>query len=276
MSEPAPRRIAIVAAAGKGTRFKHDSPKVLADVGGRPCLARVLEAIAAGLGDHEQYVVVGHRADLVRETVGEAPGRHFVEQDPPRGTGHALQCALQAVPLDTAAEVYFFCGDKPLLTASTIARFRQRFAQGDCGMLFLTGWLEGGPEQVRASRQGRVVAVGDEEQRQALAILERRVIDALPGGTTLLLYDGSAHDFTQQQLLAIREVNVSTYAWRLPDLRQRCAELSDRNAQGELLVTDLVEHYLRHGQVVRTMALSDPREGKGIDTVEQWQEIAAP
>lgn len=272
MAESHSERVAVVAAAGRGTRFHGDGPKVLADVGGRPCLARVLDAIEAGLGPHRQVIVVGHEADAVRAAIGDAPHREYVLQAELRGTGDALRCGLSAVA-DDAAAVYFFCGDKPLLRAETIARFRARFDQGTAPMQFLTGRIEGDDDAVLANRQGRVVLVECDGRPHALGIVERKVIDAMESAQTFRLANGAIHHFTREQLLRIREVNVSTYAWSLPELRQAIRDLSDANAQGELLVTDLVQHFLSRGWPVETVALSDPSEGKGIDTLEQWLEI---
>ena len=265
-------RVAVIAAAGRGSRFQGDGPKVLADVQGVPCLARVIAAIEDGLGDHHQVLVVGHEAEAVREAIGEAGHRSYVVQAEPRGTGHALRCALEAIG-EGADQVYFFCGDKPLLQAGTIARFRAQFEGGAAPMQFLTGRIEGGDERLLNNRQGRVVWVDCHGRRQALAIVERKVIDAVESARPFRLANGAVHHFSRDELLRIREINVSTYAWRLPELRQVIDDLSDDNAQGEFLVTDLVQLFLARGWPVETAALTDPDEGKGIDTLEQLLEI---
>lgn len=273
LSDQPTRRYAVIAAAGRGSRFTHEVPKVLADVGGRPCVQRVLDALESGLGDHEQLIVIGEHGEDVRETIGEAPHRRYVVQNAPRGTGDALLTALAEVPLDADGHLYFFCGDKPLLQTRTVERFRHRFESCQAKMLFLTGRIEGGEEALLGNRQGRVVSVEFDGSPHALGIVERKVIDAVDTGQTFQLYNGVTHHFTRDSLLRIREVNVSTYAWCLPELRGLAGELSDDNAQGEFLVTDLVQTFLRAGHPVQTMALSDPWEGRGIDTVQQWQEI---
>src|SRR5688572_29922136 len=62
---PAPPAMAIVLAAGKGTRMKSELPKVLIPVSGRPMLRYVIDALRAA-GVDRIVVVVGYRADLVR------------------------------------------------------------------------------------------------------------------------------------------------------------------------------------------------------------------
>lgn len=272
MSNGPRRRVAVIAAAGRGKRFLGEVPKVLAEVGGRPCLRRVLDAVEEGLGEHEQLIVVGECGPQIRAVIGDAPHRRYVVQSEPRGTGHALLTALDDITGDAGA-VYFFCGDKPLLSATTVAAFRERFERESAPMLFLTGRIEGDEEALRANQQGRVVSVCHEGRPHALGIIERKVIDAVVEDQTFRLFNGAAHHFTREQLLRIREVNVSTYAWSLPELRELAPLLSDDNAQREYLVTDLVQLFLQAGYPVETMALADPREGKGIDTVRQWEEI---
>jgi len=267
--------LAIIAAAGKGTRFG-ETPKLLAEVQGVPCVRRVVQAVESGLGPHRQIVVVGHAAEQVRAVVGEAPHRTYVYQSVPRGTGDALRQALAAVAGEELEVVYFFCGDKPLLSPQTVARFQELFHRNRPDMMFLTGQLEGDEEAVRASTQGRVIQTnGHLGDGQVLAIVERKEILALQPGEEryFMAPDGSVYAFSREELLGLRQVNVSTYAWKPDLLRQYIGELSDRNAQGEYLVTDLVEIFLRHGCTVRALPLLDPREGKGIDTVQQWEEI---
>jgi bifunctional UDP-N-acetylglucosamine pyrophosphorylase/glucosamine-1-phosphate N-acetyltransferase len=267
------QRIAVIAAAGRGTRFAHTLPKVLAEVGGRPCLQRVIDAVEGGLGEHRQLIVVGGAADQIREAVGEAPHRRYVVQQQARGTGDALRCALASLTDLDHGSVYFFCGDKPLLRPETVTEFRRRFETDQPPMLFLTGSIEGDDQAVMANRQGRVVTVVHNGRPHAMAIVERSAIDSLHGLSRFALCNGAVHAFSRDQLLGIRDVNVSTYAWSLAELRRMVGLLTDDNPQGEVLVTDLVHLYQQHGLAVQTMALGDPHEGRGIDTVPQWQEI---
>ena len=67
---------AIVLAAGKGTRMKSDLPKVLMPVCGRPMIDYVLDALSKG-GVDRAIVVVGYRAELVRDGARRATGRRI-------------------------------------------------------------------------------------------------------------------------------------------------------------------------------------------------------
>src|SRR4249920_3231901 len=92
MSSP----IAIVLAAGKGTRMKSDLPKVLFPVGGRPMVEYVLDALREA-GIERVVVVIGYRGDLVRQALADRPDVQFVEQSPQLGTGHAVMVCRPAV-----------------------------------------------------------------------------------------------------------------------------------------------------------------------------------
>ncbi|MCX7824008.1 MAG: NTP transferase domain-containing protein [Verrucomicrobiae bacterium] len=271
----ADRTLVVIAAAGRGTRFD-SGVKLLADVGGRPCVCRVVETIEAGLGPHRQVVVVGHAAEQVRRALGEAPHRMFVHQPVPRGTGDVLRVALEAVPDERVEIVYFFCGDKPLLTARTVARFHELFLRNQPAMMFLTGRIEGDEQAVAASTQGRVIQTdGHVGEGHVLAIIERKQILAMRPDEErrFIAPDGATYAFSREELLGVRDINASTYAWQAPLLRRYVGELSDDNAQKEYLITDLVEIFQRHRQTVRVLPLLDPREGLGIDTAAQWHEI---
>ena len=88
--------IAIVLAAGKGTRMKSELPKVLCEAGGRPLVSYVIDSLRkAGVG--KIVSVVGYRADLVKETLGSDPDMEFALQEEQLGTGHAVMMCREAV-----------------------------------------------------------------------------------------------------------------------------------------------------------------------------------
>src|ERR1700723_2214664 len=92
INSAAPRIAIAIMAAGKGTRLKSKHPKVLHQVGGKPLLAHVIAAAQQVVPAKDIYVIVGHEADKVGESV-QHTGVQFVMQEPQRGTGHALMCA---------------------------------------------------------------------------------------------------------------------------------------------------------------------------------------
>ena len=59
----------IILAAGKGTRMKSDKPKVLHEIFGKALVGYVIDAVNyTGFVD-ENFVIVGHQADIVEEYI---------------------------------------------------------------------------------------------------------------------------------------------------------------------------------------------------------------
>jgi D-glycero-alpha-D-manno-heptose 1-phosphate guanylyltransferase len=111
---PALDRIPVaILAGGLGTRLRPaigDHAKVVADVGGRPFLARLLDQVAAA-GFRDVVLCVGHRADEVEGALGAAHGPlrlRYSRESEPLGTGGALRLAL---PLLAGPHVLVLNGD---------------------------------------------------------------------------------------------------------------------------------------------------------------------
>lgn len=116
------RWVAIVMAAGAGSRMKSSVPKVAHKLAGRPIVRHVVEA-ARGAGVEKIVVVVGagESADAVRDAAGD--GVAFAVQDEPLGTGHAVDCAREAAA--DADYVLILNGDVPLVMPDTLRQLRE-------------------------------------------------------------------------------------------------------------------------------------------------------
>ncbi|HYO30997.1 MAG TPA: NTP transferase domain-containing protein, partial [Thermomicrobiales bacterium] len=133
MSEPAPdpspthgpRCVAVVLAAGQGSRMRSDLPKPLHPVAGVPMLSHVLRAVAAAEPVRTILVVRPDSTDLPMR-LGLGPDVTVVAQDPPRGTGDALRRAFPVVGDADLVLVVF--ADHPLLDAGTVGRLRDSAA----------------------------------------------------------------------------------------------------------------------------------------------------
>src|SRR4051794_13467453 len=129
---PTPPRVAVILAAGKGTRMKSALPKVLHRAAGRPLLQWVIDAARAA-GCARILVVVGYGAERVREEIA-GDDLVWVLQAEQRGTGHALAQAepeLTALTApDSEALVLVLSGDVPLVTADTLEALAAAAAAG--------------------------------------------------------------------------------------------------------------------------------------------------
>ena len=114
----------LIMAAGKGTRMKSRTPKVLQRLAGRPLLHHVLDQ-AAHLQARSAIVITGHGATEVEAATAGFTGAtahfdlKFVRQEPQLGTGHAVQQAVPHLPADGTAVV--LSGDVPLTQATPCA-----------------------------------------------------------------------------------------------------------------------------------------------------------
>lgn len=228
---------AVILAAGEGTRMRSDRAKVLHEAAGRPLLDHVLAALGS-LNPANIVVVVGHRREQVAAHLAGREIRLAV-QDPPRGTGDAVRCALPLLPED--GEVLVLSGDVPLLTSATLQGLVSAGrAAGAAGALASAILPDGGA-------YGRVIRAGSGGWVQA--IVEAR--DASP------------------DQLAVREVNSGTYLFDLGALRSALAALTADNAQGEYYLTDVVAIMAGAGRAVAAEVLADPTEMTGVNTRQE-------
>jgi bifunctional UDP-N-acetylglucosamine pyrophosphorylase / glucosamine-1-phosphate N-acetyltransferase len=121
--------LAIVLAAGEGTRMRSSKPKVLHAVAGKPMLAHVLD-VAAGAGIAHVAAVIGpDRADVAQVARESVPDVQVFEQRERLGTAHAVLAAREALQMHRADVLVLF-GDNPLIRVETLMAMRARLAQG--------------------------------------------------------------------------------------------------------------------------------------------------
>jgi len=227
-------RIAIaIMAAGKGTRLKSKHPKVLHEVGGKPLLAHVIAAAEQVVPPRDIWVIVGHEAEKVRESVQQT-GVQFVLQEPQRGTGHALMCA--APVLAKYEQVIVLSGDAPLITAETIAALRDFHLQKKAGMTILSARLED------PTGYGRVIR---------------------DGGDVKMVVEEKSATTAQKK---IREINSGFYAFSAKALLGNIERLKTDNPHGEYYLTDMAAALRKAKQRVAVVQTSNPSEILGSNT----------
>jgi len=130
MTEPEPRRrLAIVLAAGEGTRMKSARPKALHEIAGRSMLAHVLGAVAAA-GAQDLALVIGpDRDDVAAEALKAAPRALIRVQTQRLGTAHAVLAARDAIAVGYD-DVLIAYADIPLVRAATLEGLYAALAQG--------------------------------------------------------------------------------------------------------------------------------------------------
>jgi bifunctional UDP-N-acetylglucosamine pyrophosphorylase/glucosamine-1-phosphate N-acetyltransferase len=229
--------LALVLAAGKGTRMRSEVPKVLHRVAGRSMLGHVI-AGAAAAGASRLGVVVAPGMEAVRAEVRRlAPAAEIFEQAEQRGTADAVLSARAAIAAHQGDVVVLFA-DTPLVEAATIARLTERLAAGsDVGVL--------GFEAADPTGYGRLVTAPD---GTLLAIREHK--DASEAERRITFCNGGAMAFRGGRMLELFE------------------RIEARNAQGEFYMTDAVAIARAAGLATAAISTSED-EIMGINSRDQ-------
>ena len=227
---------AVILAAGKGTRMKSATPKVLHELCGRPMLWYVVRSLRASGVD--EIVVVTN--DELQSRIHEFGVRGIVQSEQ-LGTGHAVQVALRELAPQRDGRIVIAYGDMPLVHEE-IFRGVIGSLQGNSGAPALAMVTVKMP---LPSNFGRVIRRGHDVER----IVEVR--DATP------------------EELEVDEMNAGIYAYEEGALRDAVARLRNDNAQGEYYLTDTIADFASAGKRVVPVMAGDHLHVLGInDRVE--------
>jgi bifunctional UDP-N-acetylglucosamine pyrophosphorylase/glucosamine-1-phosphate N-acetyltransferase len=232
--------VAVVLAAGEGTRMRSGTPKVLHPLCGRPMMLHVVDALAE-LPLQRIVVVVGYGAESVTKTLHEGLVAEIpvvtVEQRVQRGTGDAVSVALTAFDeLGAEDDILVLAADAPLVRAETIVTLATEHRVQDAAAAILTAVVPDphGLGRVVRDKDGAVARVVE----HADATPEEREID---------------------------EVNTSIYCFRRSLLAPALRRLSPENAKGEYYLTDAIAVLRDAGHKVIAVQADDPREALMIN-----------
>ena len=232
--------IALILAAGEGTRMKSDKPKVAHEILGVPMVRWVVDA-ARDAGCERAIAITGHRAEHVEALLGDV---EYVRQDKQLGTGHAVMCAQEAFG-DFDGSLVVLSGDTPLLRASTISGLVAMRESAGAVLTLLTANL---PDP---TGYGRIVR----DSRGCVA----RIVEE--------------KDCTPAQR-AITEVNTGTYCFDSRVLFAHLDRLTTENVQGEYYLTDMVSVFVAEGLTVSATLTDDALETLGVNSRLQLADAA--
>lgn len=235
----------VVLAAGRGTRMKSKQPKVLFDICGRSALGHVVR-LGLDLGAASVTIVV---SPDTKEPCEQALGSErvaVVVQDPPRGTGHAAQVALEGLGEATdEQDILILYGDGPLYTIETVRALLEAHERGgDDGSVAAATLLTA--EVPDPKGYGRVVTAAD-------------------GGVDRIVEELDADD----ELRRIREINTGILVLRASTGRSVIDGLSSDNAKGEVYLTDAVHELRERGAYVGRVALRDLSEANAFNSLAE-------
>ena len=242
--------IAVVLAAGKGTRFKSEKPKVVHQILGKPMLWYTLFAVR-WIKPQKTVIVVGHKKDEVINAVN-CDGCEFVHQQEQLGTGHAVYTAKDYFK-DFDGYVLIINGDTPLVRGETLHNAGEylkaliRYEGAD-----LTNY--------RGYRNKSIAGV----------VLTARVPNPYGYGRVIKDKDHRVikiveeKDATNQEK-QINEVNSGIYFFYAPYLTQALEKLENKNAQQEYYLTDVIEILRQEEKYVYALEIPDYTEILGVN-----------
>ncbi len=201
-------------------------------------MIRFTVGLARDLSAEKTLLIVGHQAEAVRETLSEEPV-DFVLQEEQLGTGHAV---LQAIPRlrEIEGPVVILCGDVPLIRLNTIQALLRHHRETGAAVTLLTSKPES------ADGYGRVIRS--------------------PSGNILRIVE---HKDASGEERKIREINTGIYCFNADFLRTSITDLTNRNAQNEYYLTDLIEIAQYEQKKISGLVCPDPLEVMGINSREE-------
>ncbi len=232
---------AVILAAGKGTRMKSELPKVIHKALGKPMVEYSIEAaVEAGADMSDVCLVVGHKADMVKDVVGE--GVTYVLQEEQLGTGHAVKCAKEFIGTDGLTMV--LCGDTPLITGATLKTLVDTHIAENNAITVLTAKVDD------PTGYGRIIK---DEDGNFIKIVEQK-------------------DASEEEQ-KVNEINSGMYLFDSGILSQTLDMIDNNNAQGEYYLTDTIE-IVKNKNLgrVATVVVKDANEIKGVNSPEQLKE----
>ena len=231
----------VILAAGKGSRMRSSKPKVLHQIAGKALIFHVLD-LAQRVEPDNIFLVLGHAADQVRAEVEQHyQGIRFVIQEEQLGTAHALQVVTPDLPRHGRVLVLY--GDVPFVRLDSIEKLLDGGSQ-------TLKWLSA--ELDDPSGYGRIVR---DYSNKVIAIVEE-----------------SRANSRQRN---ITEVNSGIFVAPLAYLQHWLPRISNKNANKEFLLTDVVNMAHHAGIEISIEKLPEERsvEIRGVNNLQQLTEL---
>jgi len=229
--------IAVILAAGEGTRMKSQIAKPLHKVCGKPMLQYIIDAsIDANVEKH--IVIVGHGGQEIKEYFQEGDlifEEQAIGQGQPYGTGYAVMQATEHIDDDSTVIILF--GDTPLITENTVNSLIQYHTSGGFDGTVLTAILEDakGYGRIKRDKKGNI----------------SKIIE---------------HKDASEEEKNIKEINSGIFCFRGDLLKKALRKLDTSNTEGELYVTDIVEILNKEGYKLGACTIDDPTEIHGVNS----------
>ncbi|NQS99629.1 MAG: NTP transferase domain-containing protein [Candidatus Omnitrophica bacterium] len=226
--------IAIILAAGEGTRMKSNTPKVLHKVCGKPMLGYMLDLLPQ-LGIDKSIVVLGHKLDKVKQFLGANKAK-TLRQPKLLGSGDAVWQTRKSLG-SFRGTVLVIYGDTPLVTYQSLKDLirTQISKQPSCTIL-----------TAKANQPTGFGRILRDDKNQVSKIVEEQDAD--------------------EYQKAILEINVGAYCFKAQELFSALKEIKPNNAKKEYYLTDAVEVLAKQRRKIATVFTQDKEEALGVNS----------
>jgi bifunctional UDP-N-acetylglucosamine pyrophosphorylase/glucosamine-1-phosphate N-acetyltransferase len=228
-----PSFLALILAAGKGTRFKSNQAKVLHPILGKSMIRVMVDSISR-LKPERIHLVVGYqREKIMQETF---PGEiNFIIQEQQLGTGHAVMAARSVLKRHMEQDLLVINGDLPLVRPETLRPLLAQHRKERNDLTFMSSVLDD------PAGFGRLVTSEDGK----IKVIEEK--DATP---------------SQRKE---KEANIGIYMLKIQELLKALPKISNKNVKGEYYLTDIIEIISSAGKKVGVHRTEDIEDFVGIN-----------
>ncbi len=224
--------MAVVLAAGKGTRMKSNKSKLVHKIYGKELVKRVVET-AKKSNIEEVIAVVGHKREQVQLVLGDTV--KYAYQDEMLGTGHAVLQAEKFLK-NKNGKIVILNGDVPIIRPETIKKLIKKSIDNKEYATLLTAIYN------NPNGYGRIIRdIGGNIKE----IIEEK-------------------DATEEQK-KIKEINSGIYCFDIQELLKALKKLKPNNSQGELYLTDVIKIMNDEGLKTGAVIVEDNTEILGVN-----------
>ncbi len=224
--------VAIVMAAGKGTRMKSKKSKLVHKIYGKEIIRRSVEN-AKKSGVSEVIAVVGYQKEQIEEVLGDSVKYAIQEQQ--LGTGHAVMQAAKLLEGKTG-KVLILNGDHPIMRPETLKNLVEESNKRGESATILTMVHDG------VIPYGKIIH--DNEGRI------KEIVE---------------HKDCNEEQLQIKEVNLGMYCFDIQELLVALKNLTNDNVQNEYYLTDVIKIMYDKGLKTGSIVVSDNAEVLGVN-----------
>ena len=224
--------MAIVLAAGKGTRMKSKKSKLVQKIYEKEIVKRAVEN-AKKSGINDIVAVVGYQKEEVMEVLGDSV--KYAVQEEMLGTGHAVMQAKEFLA-GKKGKVLVLNGDVPLLRPETLNKLVEKSIENREYATLLTAIYD------NPTGYGRIIR---DEGGNIKGIVEEKD--------------------TKASQRKIKEINAGIYCFDIEELLSALEKIKPNNAQGEYYITDVISIMNKKGLKTGAVIVEDNTEILGIN-----------